>query len=79
MQDSVATEMPTTAASITVSIGVGVMVPGASRRPQGGVQLADEALYEAKLAGRNRVVVNGIQEYSRLETGSFRASRVLPV
>ncbi len=78
VQEQVATLQPAAAAPITISVGVGVMIPHANRSVQGGVQLADEALYEAKLAGRNRVVVKGIDEYSRLETGSFRASTVAP-
>lgn len=62
------------AASLTVSIGVAVLVPGEGRSMQGAVQLADEALYEAKKSGRNRVILKGMAEYQRLETGSFRAA-----
>ena len=58
---------------VTVSIGVGVMVPGTDRSPQGAIQLADEALYLAKQAGRNCISVKGAEEYRGLNTGTFRA------
>jgi len=64
---------PTSSASrvLTVSIGVAWVIPVASRSPEGFVQLADEALYEAKHAGRDRVHVMAA-EYEQLRTGSFR-------
>jgi len=65
-------------ARLTVSIGCAVIVPSAQRSPQGAVQLADEALYEAKQAGRNRVILKGMEEYRRLDTGSFRSSATAP-
>lgn len=40
--------------AITVSIGLAAQVPGESRDPVDLVRRADEALYEAKEAGRNR-------------------------
>ena len=58
---------------LTISIGVGLVSPMADRTPQGAIQLADEALYEAKRAGRNRVVVKGVEEYRLLSTGSFQS------
>ena len=65
-------------APLSVSIGCALIVPSAERSPQGAVQLADEALYEAKQAGRNRVILKGMEEYRRLDTGSFRASATAP-
>jgi diguanylate cyclase (GGDEF)-like protein len=60
---------------ITVSIGVGMVLPTMGRTPHGAVQLADEALYAAKNAGRNRVLVKGTEEYELLTTGTFATLR----
>ncbi len=56
---------------LTVSIGVGCVTPEVGRSPQGLVQLADEALYDAKNRGRNRVIAKDT-EYGDLITGAFR-------
>jgi len=61
-------------AEVTVSVGAGLAIPSIGRTPQGVVQLADEALHEAKHAGRNRVVVKGTDAYKLLDTGAFKAS-----
>jgi diguanylate cyclase (GGDEF)-like protein len=59
---------------LTVSIGAACVVPTPERSRFGFVQLADEALYEAKGAGRNRVIIMD-KEYAELSTGSFRNRR----
>ena len=41
---------------LTISLGVGTLVPGAMTPPAALVKLADDKLYEAKDSGRNRVV-----------------------
>jgi diguanylate cyclase (GGDEF)-like protein len=61
----------TTGPDVTVSVGVGLALPVIGRSPQGVVQLADEALYEAKNGGRNRVAIKGVEAYMLLRTGSF--------
>jgi diguanylate cyclase (GGDEF)-like protein len=61
-------------AHITVSIGAALAVPTAPRSAEGLVQLADEALYDAKAKGRDRIEVR-VEEYKQLSTGSFRRTR----
>lgn len=56
---------------VTVSIGVAAIQPSADRGPLGALQLADEALYAAKVRGRNSVHLAAESEYSDLETGVF--------
>lgn len=58
---------------VTVSIGVGLAQPRSGRSVSGAIQTADEALYEAKQAGRNRVVFRDAGDPS-VETGNFRAA-----
>lgn len=58
---------------LTASIGVAVILPGAERSLAGAVQMADEALYQAKEEGRNRVVAQESGN-AQLSTGRFRAS-----
>jgi len=62
-----------TGPALTVSIGIGSVVPDARRSWQGLVQLADQALYAAKDGGRNQArLVEG--EYEHMKTGFFHRS-----
>jgi diguanylate cyclase (GGDEF)-like protein len=56
---------------VTISVGVAAVVPNLSRSPSGALQLADEALYEAKVGGRNRVEIRGESEHDLVVTGVF--------
>lgn len=56
---------------VTISIGAACVSPTADRAHVGFIQLADEALYEAKGRGRNCLVIMD-KEYDELSTGSFR-------
>lgn len=58
---------------VTVSVGVALASPGAGRSLTGTIQIADEALYEAKRAGRNRLVCKDAENYE-VETGNFRVA-----
>jgi len=58
---------------LTVSIGVAMVHPDAKRSIAGAIQMADEALYEAKEAGRNQVKVRAPDAH--VQTGRFRANR----
>jgi diguanylate cyclase (GGDEF)-like protein len=74
--DALNIENPTAPASgkrLTVSIGIACIVPLSDRSHYGFIQLADEALYEAKGRGRNCIVVRD-KEYRDMRTGAFRAS-----
>src|SRR5690606_14482663 len=65
----------TTSAYLTVSVGVAIISPGTDRSLPGAIQIADEALYQAKEEGRNRVVVKESRN-AHIQTGRFRASRL---
>jgi diguanylate cyclase (GGDEF)-like protein len=58
-------------ASVTISIGVAAVEPSRERRSRGALQLADQALYEAKVRGRNRVIVMDQAAHRLLQTGVF--------
>jgi len=46
-------------------------VPSADRSPRGAVQLADQALYEAKVQGRNRIELMDRRQHELMVTGVF--------
>jgi diguanylate cyclase (GGDEF)-like protein len=60
-----------TAAAVTISVGVAVVQATLQRNPRGALQLADQALYQAKVRGRNRAELMDDEEYSMLVTGVF--------
>lgn len=74
MQLAIVHEGAAIAECVTVSIGVGLTRPASGRSLAGAIQIADEALYEAKLTGRNRVVFKDASDFA-VETGNFRAAR----
>src|ERR1700737_1963891 len=59
------------ATGATISVGVAVVQPTLRRNPRGALQLADQALYEAKAKGRNRVELMDDAEYRMLGAGVF--------
>ncbi|UCC14475.1 MAG: diguanylate cyclase [Gammaproteobacteria bacterium] len=57
---------------LTVSIGVSVASPGeTARSPEGVLQLSDQAMYQAKNEGRNRIQVADASE-AHIQTGVFQ-------
>jgi diguanylate cyclase (GGDEF)-like protein len=58
---------------VTVSIGVAIVSPRPGRTPEDAVQLADEALYSAKRAGRNVIHLVDCCE-GNYSTDAFRRS-----
>lgn len=60
-----------TSSAVTTSIGIAVVAPTSDRNPRGALQLADQALYAAKVGGRNRVELMNEADYRMLVTGVF--------
>ena len=60
-----------TSRTVTISIGLAVIQPTAGRQATGALQLADQALYEAKVNGRNRVELMDNSQYQLVVTGVF--------
>ncbi len=57
---------------LSVSIGMAIVHPDSGRSFAGAIQMADEALYQAKEEGRNRVIIK-TSGTTEIETGRFRA------
>jgi diguanylate cyclase (GGDEF)-like protein len=68
---------PAASKRLTVSIGAACIMPKPDRTQYGLIQLADEALYDAKERGRNCVVIMD-KEYEQLHTGEFRKGAAPP-
>lgn len=60
---------------VTVSVGLAWIEASLDCSPQDAVQVADEALYTAKLEGRNRVVYPGAKPAQTFNRGLQRTSR----
>jgi len=56
---------------VTVSVGVALAHPSSGRSLAGVIQAADEAMYQAKQEGRNRVIFRDASE-READTGNFR-------
>jgi diguanylate cyclase (GGDEF)-like protein len=63
-------------ATLTISVGVALIEPSRDRQARGALQLADQALYEAKIRGRNRVTLMDQTAHRLLETGVFRRAQL---
>lgn len=70
----------TVARTITISAGVAGVFPSATERSaEGTVQMADESLYTAKKAGRNRVHITEPTHVTASQTGIFRVGDCLEI
>jgi diguanylate cyclase (GGDEF)-like protein len=63
-----------TAETVTISLGVAAVEPTLLREYRGALQLADQALYQAKMRGRNCVELLDDSQYRLLVTGVFANS-----
>jgi len=67
--ETLATRHPSAPGGIvTISLGVATAAPGAATSPETLIAAADEALYRAKRAGKNRVESDGFDEPARVES-----------
>jgi diguanylate cyclase (GGDEF)-like protein len=57
---------------VTVSVGIAFVVPQMERSADGIVQAADQALYQAKLKGRNQTSFDNEASYAAMKTGYFQ-------
>ena len=73
LRDAVIPHADSPTGRLTVSIGIATAVPVVGRSPAGLLQLADQALYGAKDAGRNQLF-SFDPEYEHLQTGLFDRS-----
>lgn len=64
---------------VTVSIGVSWTEATLDHTPQDTVKVADEALYAAKLGGRNRIIYQGADQAHTFSATLRRAPRLRPV
>jgi diguanylate cyclase (GGDEF)-like protein len=67
-------EGPDHSGYLSISVGVAVIHPDAERSVTGAIQMADEALYQAKENGRNRIII-AESGSTNVETGRFRSLR----
>jgi diguanylate cyclase (GGDEF)-like protein len=63
---------------VTISVGVAAVAPNLSRSASGALQLADEALYQAKVGGRDRVEIRDYRQHDLVVTGVFASCPGLP-
>ena len=66
-------------AVLTISVGVAVVSPTVARSPSGALQLADEALYQAKAKGRNRIELLDDAAHRLSATGVFAKEHFPPL
>ena len=61
---------------VTISVGVAAVAPNLSRSADGALQLADEALYQAKVGGRDRVEIRDDRQHDLVVDGCCLLSSV---